>query len=139
MEGEEYHYDVFSMIKDKGVQRIYRFIKETLVISGALNEANKFLDEEVDEYEDPLMPAFDGVADRKTLLCVLLVYTLQEVNELPILINKICGLNLDPPMKDFANTDYYDDENVKLIAAFYNKVLEITDEFKEEVIKINFD
>lgn len=59
MEGEEYHYDVFSMIKDKGVQRIYMFIKETLVISGALNEANNFLDEEVDEYEDPLMPAFD--------------------------------------------------------------------------------
>ena len=135
MENEVFHPDVFESIKDEAVQRINRFLKETTSITKALDEANHFMDEEIDEMEDPPMPAYDGKADRQILLCVLLIYTEKEVSELATFINEICELNGYPPITDYANADFYEDENVRLIASFYTKVLELFDEFKEEVLR----
>jgi hypothetical protein len=134
MEGENYHQDVFSMIEDKAVQRIYRFLTETDVFAQALDEANNFLNEELDLYGEYATPACLEKLDRSEILGMLLLYTEQVVSEIHIFINKLCDINFDPPMTDYANTTGYDDENVKFIAAFYNKVLEMINEFIETQI-----
>lgn len=135
MEGENFHPDVFESIKDEGVRRIHRFLKETNLVLDELQELNYFPDEEMDEWEDPLMPAYDGKADRHILLVVLLIYTEKEVSELAKLINDICELNGYPPITNYAYAEFYEDENVRIIASFYIKVLELFDEFKEEVFR----
>lgn len=135
MEGEYFHPDAFETIKDEGVRRIHRFIKETNPILDEMDAVNHFRDEEIDELEDPLMPAFDGEADRQTLLAVLLIYTQKEVDELVTLINDICELTGYPPITDYAHAEFYEDENVRIIASFYKKVLEMCGEFKEEVFR----
>lgn len=135
MEGEHFHPDAFETIKDVGVRRIHRFLKETEPITSSFQEINSFLKEEIDTLEDPLMPAYDGKADRHILLFVLLVYTDKDVSELATLINELCELNGYPPITDYENADFYEDENVRLIASFYKKVLELFDEFKDEVFE----
>lgn len=135
MEGESFQPDLFDSIQDQAVRRIGRFLKESVPIRKKLKEANHFMDEEIDEFGDPPMPVFDGEADRHTLLGVLLVYTFQDVSELADLINDICELNGDPPIKEYANAEFYDDENVRIISLFYKTVLEMFEEFKEEVLK----
>lgn len=52
---------------------------------------------------------------------------------MPTLINDLCELKGYPPITDYENADFY--ENVRLIASFYKKMLELVDEFKEEVFK----
>lgn len=136
MEGENFDPAVFETIKDEGVRRIHRFLKETRPIIEAMEETNHFMDEELD-MDDPSMPAYDGKADRQIMLCVLLIYTQQEVIELATLINNICELTGYPPITDYANAEFYEDENVRLISLFYKKVLELFEEFKEEVLRVD--
>ena len=136
MDGETYKPEEFESINDEAVRRIGRFLKETRPITDELYENNHFLDEEGDDYEDPPMPAYDGEADRHILLCVLLVYTEKYVSELITLINELCELSDCPPLTDYANAEFYDDENLRLIASFYKKVLEMFEEFKEGVLSV---
>ncbi len=137
MEGEYFHPDAFETIKDEKVRRIHRFIKETKPQLDQMQVLNNFLDEEIDELEDPPMPAYEGKADRFTLLCVLLIYTEKDVSELATLINGICEFNGFPPITNYANAEFYEDENIRLISSFYSKVLELFEEFKEEVLKLD--
>ena len=136
MDGETYNPEVYESINDEAVRRIGRFLKETMPITDVLYENNHFLDEEGDDYEDPLMPAYDGEADHHILLCVLLVYTEQDVSELVTLINALCELTGYPQLRDYAHAEFYEDENLRLIASFYIKVLEMFEEFKKEVMRV---
>ena len=53
------------------------------------------------------------------------------------MINNICELTGYPPITDYANAEFYEDENVRLISLFYKKVLELFEEFKEEVLRVD--
>lgn len=137
MEGETFHQDVFDSIKDPAVQTINRFLKETKVILNELEDANHILDEEIDEFDDPERPAYEDKADKLIWLCVLLLYSDHMLAELTHLIDDLCELNGEPPITDFGHIDFYEDENVRYIATFYQKVMEFTDEVKEHLVREN--
>ncbi|MGH2646092.1 MAG: hypothetical protein ACRDE8_00935 [Ginsengibacter sp.] len=137
MDDEEFDNEVFSMVEDTAVKRIHRFLVETTHLVTALDEANNFLEEEFSPHGLPHRASLDAEADRMRLIATLIIYTEKKLSKLAVLINKLCEINLDPPVTNYKLMDSYDDENVKIIAAFYDKVLELTDEFVETEIKPN--
>lgn len=135
MEGETFHSDVFDSIKDPTVQSINRFVKETKVILDELEDANHILPEEIDEFDDPKMPGYEDKADKQIWLAVLLIYSEGMLAELTHLRDELCELNGEPAITDFDHIDFYEDENVKSIAIFHQKVMELTNEVREQLIR----
>ncbi|MGH2648483.1 MAG: hypothetical protein ACRDE8_12980, partial [Ginsengibacter sp.] len=135
MEGEVFSRNVFETMKDPAVLRIDRFAKETDVFIDRLDEANNFLNEEFNDFDEALMPTCNAKVNRLETLAILMLYTEREVSKIIPMIDKLCVINEEPPITNYANPPYCNDENVKLIAGFYDKVLELYNDIMETEIQ----
>lgn len=127
--------DIFMLIEDAAVRRINQFLIETKIFTDEMREANNILSEELEVYNYPATPSYEGEPNRTHTIALLLVYTKGKLPGLPVLINELCNINEEPPITDYNDTSGCDDENVKLIVAFYNKVLELADALMETEIR----
>ena len=137
MEGESFEMNILGTMEDKAALRIHRFAIETHGLIDKLEEDNNFLTEELMEYENAGWPELAGDVEKNRLhlLALLCLYTEREVSKITEFIDQLCYINNDPPMRNYTDISLYDDENVKIIAAFYAKVLELNDDIIETEIK----
>ncbi|MDQ6904290.1 MAG: hypothetical protein M3139_14930 [Bacteroidota bacterium] len=137
MDGETFQMDILGTMEDKAVLRIHQFATESDVLIKKLYEDNNLLTEEIMEYEEFGGPQYESAVkiDRLHLLALLCLYTQREVSEITKFVDEMCYINNDPPLKDYTDTSLYDDENVKIIAAFYAMVKKLNDDIIETEIK----
>ena len=137
MEGESFEMDILGTMEDKAVLRIHRFATESHVLIKKLYKGNNLLTEEIMEYEFDGGPEYEGEVelDRLHLLALLCLYTQREISKITGFIDELCYINNDLPLKNYVDTSLYDDENVKIIAAFYVKVMELNDDIIETEIR----
>ena len=135
MENETFQMDILGTMQDRAVLRIHQFATESGVLMEKLYEDNNFLEEEIMDYEYEGPPGYEGEPSRLHTLAVLCLYTDREVSKITEFIDKLCYINNDPPLKNYADTSLYDDENVKILAAFYTRARELYDDIIETEIK----
>ena len=134
MENETFQMDILGTMKDTAALRIHRFATESAELIEKVFENNNFLEEEIDDYEYEGPPGYKGKPDRMHLLVLICLYTDREVSKITEFIDELCNINNDPPLKNYSDTTLYDDENVKIIAAFYVKARELYDDIIETEI-----
>lgn len=136
MEGETYQMDILGTMEDKAVLRIHQFATESDVLIEKLYKDNNLLTEEIMEYEEPGWPQFADVAepDRLHILGLLCLHTEREVSKITKFVDELCYINNDPPLRNYTDTSLYDDDNVKIIAAFYALVKKLIDDIIETEI-----
>jgi hypothetical protein len=135
MENETFPMDILGTMKDKAALRIHQFATESGELMEKLFEDNNLLDEEMMDYEYEGPPGCEGELDRPHLLGLLCLYTEREVSKITEFIDKLCYINNDPPLQNYADTSLYDDENIKIMAAFYTKAMELYNDILEKEIR----
>jgi hypothetical protein len=107
-------------MKDPAILRIDRFLDDSDMYIDQLRDHNNFLEEELNEREDPPLPGAEEKLDRTYFLKMLVVYFDGELaKQYEQFITELCYLGDEIPLTDYANTEDCDDENIKAVAAFY--------------------
>ncbi|MEO7047965.1 MAG: hypothetical protein ABI091_21885 [Ferruginibacter sp.] len=136
----QFNRGILKTMKDPIILVIDRFLDDSDIYITKLEEDNNFLDEELDDMAEHAIPGSVGDCNRSMFLKILAFYFEQHLTpQFTQSINELCELSNEIPLKDYRKADNFDDENIKAVAAFYVKCINLVDylydnNFFEEIL-----